>query len=474
MVRVTTGRPSGTTRRGRLLAVPVAVLLTLAGCADFSVEPPTETVQPSLSPAAMHPQDDGGFPIPTTPSLPPPTDQTSQSGETTPTDPCKPADATIIAACLDAPWGLAVLPGGASALVGERTSGKILMVAPQADPRLIATVEGIDATGDGGLLGLALSPHFSEDSLIYVYVTTATDNRILRIAPGDTPKAIFTGIPKGTEHNGGRIAFGADGYLYIAAGDAGTVGAGQDSASLAGKVLRIDEFGKPVPQGADVTTPTTGSSPDPGVVPTSPVPTSPPTAGPTTGSTTGAGATAGTSADTAAPTTGSSPGTPLPTGSESAGADSVKAIYASGLVNPTGMCVLVSGGVAVLDRVAAADVLTAVTSGADLGTAAPVWSFELVDGGGVDCAENESMLAATSLDQKLVTALTLDSRGGFSGQPQKLAKDTYGRLLSLEAGTQGVFWATTSNKDGLGKPQPRDDMVIVIPTSGGGGGGGRD
>ena len=112
------------------------------------------------------------------------------------------------------------------------------------------------------------------------------------------------------------------------------------------------------------------------------------------------------------------------------------------------MCPLVAGTIGVLDRVGAADVLTEVKAGADQSAATPLWSFQLIDGGGNDCAETAATLGATSLDLKLVTALTLGSAGGFTGQPTQLAKDTYGRLLSLEAG--------------------------IIPAGGGGGNDGRD
>ena len=458
MVRVKIGRSLRTARPLRAVAAQIAILgVLLAGCADFSTEPPTETIQPSLSAAAMHPQD-GAFPIPTTAANPTPTGDVppSQSSGAASNDPCKPADTTIIAACLEAPWGLAVLPSGTSALVGERTTGKILVVAPSTDPTLVTTIEGIDATGDGGLLGIALSPHFSEDGLIYAYVTTATDNRILRIASGDTPKAIFTGIPKGSVHNGGRIEFGGDNLLYIATGDAGRTGAGADPTSLAGKVLRIDESGKPATTSSGPGTSSPGTSVPGGSVPGSSVPETTVPA-PTT-----------TAAETTPSQTTSVTPTPTPA------ADPLTAIYASGLVNPTGICSLGASGMGVLDRIGTADLLLPVTAGAQLPRATPVWSFEAVDGGGVDCADNSIVLAATSLDQQLVTSLTLGPNGGFSGQPEKLAKDTYGRLLSLEVGTQGLLWATSSNKDGHGQPQPRDDMVIVIPTSGGGGGNGKD
>jgi hypothetical protein len=151
----------------------------------------------------------------------------------------------VIATCLSAPWGLAPLPDGSSALVGERTTGRILQVTKGAEPELVAQIDGVDGSGDGGLLGIALSPSYDEDGLIYAYLTTATDNRIVRVARGDPPKAIFTGIPKGTQHNGGRIVFGSDRLLYVGNGDTGSATAAADPASLAGKVLRLDEFGKP-------------------------------------------------------------------------------------------------------------------------------------------------------------------------------------------------------------------------------------
>ena len=410
-----------------LAAALACCVVTVAGCADFSVEPPTATVQPSLAPAEIHPQTEG--PLATSVATPtsvdpsgPQTGPSSSGAE----DPCRPSDPAIVAACLTTPWGLAVLPDGASAIVGERTTGRILQVVPQADPVVVAQIDGIDASGDGGLLGIALSPSYAEDGLIYAFVTTATDNRIVRIARGDVPKPVFTGIPKGSTHNGGRIEFGTDGFLYVATGDAGDSGAGADPGTLAGKVLRIDEFGKPAP--AD------------------PSATATPTIAPT--------------ADTVPPDT--NPG--------SASADPLTAVFADGLVAPTGLCAVTSG-IAVVDRVGTADQLTVVTPGTDLSTAAPLWSFGTSDGGAVDCAQTESVLGATSLDLHLVTALSLAPSGGFTGQPQQLAKDTYGRLLTLEAGSQGLLWATTSNKDGHGDPQPRDDMVVIIPDGGGAGGG---
>jgi hypothetical protein len=179
---------------------------------------------------------------------PSPTDQSpspNPSGSQAPSDPCAPTDESVIATCLTAPWGLAPLPDGQSALVGERTTGRILQVAKGEPPVEVARIDGIEAGGDGGLLGVALSPSYDEDGLIYAYVTTPQDNRIIRIAPGDVPKPIFTGIPRGATHNGGRLAFASDRTLYVGTGDTGNPALPADPTSLAGKVLRLDEFGKP-------------------------------------------------------------------------------------------------------------------------------------------------------------------------------------------------------------------------------------
>lgn len=150
---------------------------------------------------------------------------------------------------IEAPWGLAFLPGG-GALVAERDSGRILRV-PQAGGQADEAyrVPGVDAAGEGGLLGLAVSPNYATDQYVYAYITASSDNRIVRfrLSGGGQPRVIFSGIDKSGIHNGGRIAFGPDGMLYAGTGDAGNRGESQDPDDPNGKILRLTPDGEPAP-----------------------------------------------------------------------------------------------------------------------------------------------------------------------------------------------------------------------------------
>jgi glucose/arabinose dehydrogenase len=95
-----------------------------------------------------------------------------------------------------------------------------------------------------------LSPSYPEDELLYAYITTPIDNRVVRIAPGDVPKPVLAGIPKGPTGNAGALALDSEGMLVVATGDAGSPAAAANPLSLAGKVLRIDTSGRPAPDNA--------------------------------------------------------------------------------------------------------------------------------------------------------------------------------------------------------------------------------
>ncbi|HET7397750.1 MAG TPA: PQQ-dependent sugar dehydrogenase [Intrasporangium sp.] len=151
------------------------------------------------------------------------------------------------------PWSTVVLPDG-SALVSERNTGAIHRVPQPGSggrPAVVGHVPGVVAEGEGGLLGLAVAPDFQANPVLYAYFTSENDNRVAAIpwrgnAIGE-PVVILDGIPRGRFHNGGRIAFGPDGYLYVTTGESGDRQLAQSMESLGGKILRITRDGKPAP-----------------------------------------------------------------------------------------------------------------------------------------------------------------------------------------------------------------------------------
>ncbi|WP_134670990.1 PQQ-dependent sugar dehydrogenase [Halorussus marinus] len=145
---------------------------------------------------------------------------------------------------LTVPWGAGFDPEG-YLYVTERP-GRIQRVTPDGDEReLIADfTDRIAHRGEGGLLGLAFHPE--DPDLAYTYGTYRVDgdllNRVVRhrVAEGFAPDGVVVdAIPAGTVHDGGRIAFGPEGYLYVTTGDAGDPERARDRESLAGKVLRV-------------------------------------------------------------------------------------------------------------------------------------------------------------------------------------------------------------------------------------------
>ncbi|MBP2051882.1 glucose/arabinose dehydrogenase [Streptomyces griseochromogenes] len=161
-----------------------------------------------------------------------------------------------VAEGLKTPWGLAELPGG-GLLVSSRDEGTITRIDPKTGTKTeLGSVSGVSPAGEGGLLGIALSPGYSSDHMIYAYFTSASDNRVVRMLYDErkpageqlgAPDTVFKGIPKGRIHNGGRIAFGPDGMLYAGTGESGERGLAQDTKSLGGKILRMTPEGEPAP-----------------------------------------------------------------------------------------------------------------------------------------------------------------------------------------------------------------------------------
>ncbi len=150
----------------------------------------------------------------------------------------------VFADGLDAPWSMAFVDG--AVIVSERDTARILELDATGAAREIGVVEGVRSGGEGGLLGLAV--HEGE---LYAYSTGERGNRVerreLRGEPGGFslggPTTVIDGIPSSSNHNGGRIAFGPDGMLYITTGDAGDRPSAQDVDALSGKILRLEPHG---------------------------------------------------------------------------------------------------------------------------------------------------------------------------------------------------------------------------------------
>ncbi|MEU7427197.1 PQQ-dependent sugar dehydrogenase [Streptomyces sp. NPDC040750] len=177
------------------------------------------------------------------------------------TDPTPAAKGSVrvlrtVADGLKSPWGLAPLPGG-GLLVSSRDDGTITRIDEKTGRKTeLGTVSGVSPAGEGGLLGIALSPDYASDHMVYAYFTSASDNRVVRMIydahrpAGEqlgAPDTVFKGIPKGFVHNGGRIAFGPDGMLYAGTGESGHKGLAPDRKSLGGKILRLTPEGEPAP-----------------------------------------------------------------------------------------------------------------------------------------------------------------------------------------------------------------------------------
>ena len=161
---------------------------------------------------------------------------------------------------LAVPWGLDFLPDG-RAVVTERDTRNVLLVDPDtSDVEVVGTMEAAAPQGEAGLLGVAVSPDFDRDRTLYFYLTTVEDNRIVRavLDRGDRlgePEVLLSGIPYGSIHDGGRLAFGPDGFLYASTGETGDGELAQDRSSLGGKILRITVGGDPAPGNPDPDSP---------------------------------------------------------------------------------------------------------------------------------------------------------------------------------------------------------------------------
>ena len=220
--------------RGAALAAVLGVALAASACAPS----PDRAVPPrATSPASA----------PASPSAP--ATAAPREGFWRPSEP--PA---TLATGLAAPWSVVPLDGGA--LISERNTGTVRELLSDGTLRTAGVIPGVVSGGESGLHGLAVRDDPAEGARwLYAYHGTADDNRVVRMPLSGESGAlalgaaedVITGIPRARTHNGGRIAFGPDEYLYVTTGDAQNRDAPQDPDALGGKILRLTAEGAPAP-----------------------------------------------------------------------------------------------------------------------------------------------------------------------------------------------------------------------------------
>ncbi len=166
--------------------------------------------------------------------------------------------ATTVVHGLEIPWEMRFLPDG-RLLISEREGRIVLADVAAGTVSQVGTID-VAAQGEAGLMGFALDPDFPDTPAIYVSYTHDEDgtvqNRVSRIEVVGIDSAspqlgeetvLLDGIPGGRIHNGSRVAFGPDGYLWVTTGDSGDDDLAQQLDSLAGKVLRMTKDGEVAP-----------------------------------------------------------------------------------------------------------------------------------------------------------------------------------------------------------------------------------
>lgn len=327
-----------------------------------------------------------------------------------------------VATALAAPWSVVPLDSGSS-FASLRDEGRVVEILEDGSTREVAVVDDVEPRGEGGLLGLAVLG--GSPSYLYAYVTTAADNRVVRMpVTGEAGsyglgerQDVLTGIPVASNHDGGRIAFGPDGMLYVTTGDASVTANAQDPGSLGGKILRL------TPEG-DV------------------------------------------------PADNPMPGSP---------------VWSSGHRNPQGITWTADGTMWAAEFGQDTwDELNRVVPGADFGwpdvegglddaaapgavddegRTAPVlqWRTDVASPSALTAVGDTLYLAG--LGGERLFEIQVDDAGTATATELLTGDDSLGRLRDVVPAPDGGLWIVTNNTDGRGDPRSGDDQVVRVPLS---------
>ena len=316
-----------------------------------------------------------------------------------------PRVAGTIADGLNVPWGIVFLPNG-DALVAQRDKGSIVRITKDGAVTTMGDVRGSvgQPGGEGGLLGLALDP--DDDAVLFAYMTTTADDRVVRIQlDGDRLgdiKPILTGIPVGGRHHGGRLLFDRDGHLFVATGEAGNPPEAQKKGSLGGKVLRIDRNGDP------------------------------------------------------------SAGNPFGNHTWSYGHRNIEGLA----FDAQGLLWASEFGDQRFDELNLVEKgrnygwprFEGASDQQGFVTPKVTWSTAECSPSGLAITRSTAFVAA--LQGECVFAVPLD--GTDAGKPRALFQGKYGRIRTIEVAPDDSLWVTTSNTDGRGDPRKGDDRILRV------------
>lgn len=326
----------------------------------------------------------------------------------------------VIAERLSIPWAIDISQEGK--IYFTERPGRIRVVENgKLNPEPLITLGSpFISQGEGGLMGIALDPNFSQNHYIYVMHTymevNQMYNRVIRLVENNNKasidKIILDKIPGGRIHNGGRIKIGPDKKLYITTGDAGNSNLAQDSESTAGKILRIN---------------LDGSIPSDNPISGSPV-------------------------------------------------------YSLGHRNPQGIAwnsknILYSSE----HGQSAHDEINIIEPGANYGWPLVQGDEDLTDlhlkkplihsgeetwaPSGIafinQGARKDNLLVATLRGQKLLV-MSFNGSGTKATNVEVLFENSYGRLREVVVGKDGAIYLSTSNRDGRGNPAINDDRIIRV------------